>query len=164
MAGTRESVPPIAVELRARPRYLPAAAVACGGVVLALLALDLGASVRLALLVAAVGLAVAVRRVVGRLAAPARLEWASTGAWRVGEDTVRLGPATLVLPGLVVLVFRATGRHRYRFTPGRRYWVTRRDVDPVTFRHLKMRLRHVPDVQGAAPARRPPLLESRDAE
>lgn len=156
MAGTRESVPPIVVELPARPRYLPAAGAACGGVVLALLALDLDPAVRLGLLAATGALAVAVRRAVANLAAPARLEWAPSGDWRAGGEPVRLDPSTVVLPGLVVLALR--GKRR------RRYWIRRRDVDPVMFRRLKMRLRHVPEVQGGTPGRRRPLLESRDAD
>jgi hypothetical protein len=156
MAGTRESVPPIVVELPARPRYLPAAGAVCGGVVLALLALDLEAAVRLGLLAATGALAVAVRRAAARLAAPARLEWTPSGDWRDGDEPLRLGPSTLVLPGLVVLALRGNRR--------RRYWIARGDVDPVTFRRLKMRLRRVPDVQGGTPGRRHPLLESRDAD
>lgn len=143
MAGTRASAPPLRVELAARPRLVPAAGMLCGLVILALLVLDVPGGVRVALLACAAVLAVAVRRVAAGLASPARLEWTAAGEWRAGGEACVLRPETVVLAGLVVLALRGTRT--------RRYWIARGDLDPVTFRRLKMRLRHVPGLHGAAP-------------
>lgn len=155
MAATRGSTPSLLVEMPPRPALVPVAGAACGLVLLALLVLDLPAGVRLGLLVATAMLAVTVRRVATRLAAPARLECDASGRWRADGDASTVRPDTVVLPDLVVLSLRGTRT--------RRYWIRRRDADPVTFRRLKMRLRHVPGLQGPQPGARTPLLESRDA-
>jgi hypothetical protein len=153
MAATRGSTPPLVLELAARPWLVPAAGGLCGIVVLAVLVLDLSAGIRCGLLAALCVAGAGVRRTVAALAAPARLEWEPAGTWRVQGAAMRLRPATMVLAGLVVLVLRGTRT--------RRYWITRGSLDPVTFRRLKMRLRHVaaPAAGAAGSGRR--LLESR---
>jgi len=143
MAGTRASAPSLRVELAARPWLVPAAGAFCGVVILALLVLDMPGGARSVLLACAATLAVAVRRVAAGLAAPARLDWTATGEWRAAGEAAVLRPDTVVLPGLVVLALRGMRT--------RRYWILRRDLDPVTFRRLKMRLRHVPGLHGTAP-------------
>lgn len=124
----------------------PAAGVAFGLALLALVVADVAWPVRLAFLATFAVAVAGMRRELRRSAAVRSIAWDGDDRWSLDGTPVTVAPGTRVHPGLVVLVVAAPRRAVH--------WIPRAALQPDAFRRLKTGLRH------GGGARRKPGAES----